>query len=198
MLISQKKVKFLGRIVSKDGYSAYPENTQAVKDMQPPRSPKELTISQGRFGRFVWLRDFISSNIGESVAEFAFSNVMKEMTRLSKGKKFIWNEKAQNAFETAKNRLSDEKIIFFADFSLPFILITDASNFAVAGVLMQIQNGKQRIISCVSKTLDETQCRWSATERECYAIVFAIEKLAYFLKGPKTFTLLTDHKSLSF
>jgi hypothetical protein len=81
---------------------------------------------------------------------------------------------------------------------LPFVLITDASNHAVAGVLIQIQNGKQRIISCVSKTLDQTQCRWSATERECFAIIFSVEKLSYFLKGPKTFTLLTDHKSLTF
>ena len=81
---------------------------------------------------------------------------------------------------------------------MPFVLITDASNHAVAGVLIQIQNGKQRIISCVSKTLDQTQCRWSATERECFAIIFSVEKLSYFLKGPKTFTLLTDHKSLTF
>jgi hypothetical protein len=63
---------------------------------------------------------------------------------------------------------------------------------------MQIQDGQQRIISRVSKTLDETQCRWSATERECFAIVFSLEKLDYFLKGPKTFTLLTDHKSLTY
>ena len=149
-------------------------------------------------GRFVWLREFISTNVGEGVAEYAFSNILKEMTKLNKGKKFLWNEKAGRAFETAKNRLSDEKIISFANFELPFILVTDASNYAVAGVLMQIQDGKQRIISCVSKTLDETQCRWSATERECFAIVFAVEKLSYFLKGPNTFTLLTDHKSLTF
>ena len=66
---------------------------------------------------------------------------MKEITKLSKGKTFQWDEKAQKALETAKSRLSDQKIISFADFNLPFILVTDASNFAVAGVLMQIQDG---------------------------------------------------------
>ena len=50
----KKKVKFSGCIVSKDGYSAEPQNRQAVKDIQPPRSKKELSVSQDRF---VWLRD---------------------------------------------------------------------------------------------------------------------------------------------
>jgi hypothetical protein len=77
-------------------------------------------------------------------------------------------------------------------------LITDASGIAVAGILLQTDKGKQKIIGCISKTLSETEQCWSATEREAYAILYSVEKFSYFLKGPKAFILLTDHKSLTF
>jgi hypothetical protein len=63
---------------------------------------------------------------------------------------------------------------------------------------LQRINGKQVIIATVSKTLSETEQRWSASERECWAIVFSIERLAYFLKGPNPFILCNDHRSLTF
>jgi hypothetical protein len=68
------EVKFLGRILNKSGYTADPVNVQAVKDLSPPRNLKQL---QCAIGRFVWLREFISYNIGEEVAHFAFSHILK-------------------------------------------------------------------------------------------------------------------------
>ena len=102
-----QKVKFLGRIISAEGYSADPENVEAIKELNPPRTKKELLTLNGRF---VWLREFISSNVGEEVATFAFSNIMKEMTKLSKGNSFLWTEKAQVAFEAAKIGFLQKKL----------------------------------------------------------------------------------------
>ena len=62
---------------------------------------------------------------------------------------------------------------------------------------MQNFDGKQRIIAAVSKTLSETEQRWSASERECYAIVFCVERLHYF-SIETSFVLLTDHKALTY
>ena len=138
-------------------------------------------------------------NIGEKISESCFSQLIAELTKLiKKDAKFHWPESAQKAFDNAKTRLSSEKCISFANFSLPFTLVTDASSVAMGAVLLQIINGKQKIIACISKTFNETEKRWSATERECYAILFAVEKLNDFLKGPTPFTLLTDHKSLTY
>ena len=191
-----KSVKFLGRIIDKDGYTGDPENILAVKNLLPPNNKKEL---QQAIGRFAWLRSFISTNIGEKISESCFSQLIAELTKLNKkDAKFHWPESAQKAFDNAKTRLSSEKCISFANFSLPFTLVTDASSVAMGAVLLQIINGKQKIIACISKTFNETEKRWSATERECYAILFAVEKLNDFLKGPTPFTLLTDHKSLTY
>lgn len=76
------KVKFLGLIISSDGYSADPENVLAVRELNPPKSKTENLTA---LGRFVWLRDFISSNVNEEVAEFSFSHIMKEMTKINTG-----------------------------------------------------------------------------------------------------------------
>ena len=191
-----EKVKFLGRIVDREGFTADPENVAAVKALAPPTSRKETQQAIGRFG---WLKDFISTNIGEEVGKFCFSELISELNKLNRNDvKFKWTEKAQKSFENAKDRLSSNKCISFANFNLPFTLITDASGIAVAGILLQIENSKQKIIGCISKTLSQTEQRWSATEREAYAILYSIEKFSYFLKGPKPFILLTDHKSLTY
>jgi hypothetical protein len=165
--------KFLRRILNQKGYQADPDNVQAIKDMKPPRTRRELQVTIGRFN---WLRGFICSNIGESVADFCFSGLIKEMSTLNKKNfKFTWLKSADIAFEQAKARLSSDRVNYFADFSKNLVLIPDVSTVAVAGVLIQIIDNKQRIISCVSKTLTETEQKWSATEREAFAILFACE-----------------------
>ena len=124
---------------------------------------------------------------------------MNALNRLNRNdKKFIWTEDAQTAFELAKTRLTSTNIVYFADFSKPFILCTDASDVAVGCAILQKFDEKQRIIAVGSKTLNSTQQRWSTTEKEAYAILWACEKYQYFLRGPKPFLLLTDHRSLTF
>ena len=137
-----KKAKFLGRIIDNEGYKADPDNVSAVKALEPPKSQKQVSQAIGRFN---WLRDFISSNIGEEVAKFCFSELISELNKLNKkNSKFNWTERAQECFENTKNRLSSDKCISFANFNEPFTLVTDASGIAVAGILLQIENGKQK------------------------------------------------------
>ena len=190
----QKEAEFLGRIVCKEGYKANPEYVSDLLKMPPPTTRKEL---QATIGRFVWLRSFLETQIGENVADHCFSELMSPLNKLNRqDKKFCWTLEAQSAFDQAKDRLASPRVIHFADFSRPFVLVTDASNIAVGGVILQKIDDKQVIITAGSKTLDSTQQKWSTTEREAYAIIWACERFSYFLRGPKPFVLLTDHKSL--
>ena len=50
-------------------------------------------------------------------------------------------------------------------------------------------------VVCASKKLNETQQRWSATKRELYALMWAMQKLRHYLLGRK-FTARVDHKPL--
>jgi hypothetical protein len=88
--------KFLGRILTQEGYEADPDNVQAIKDMSPLRTRRELQVTIGRFN---WLRQYLCGNIGESVADFCFSALIKELSILNKkNAEFSWPKSAQIAF----------------------------------------------------------------------------------------------------
>ena len=190
----QTKAKFLGRIVDETGYKPDPDYVEGILEMKPPETKRQLSACIGRFN---WLRDYISPGIGEAVAEECFSHIVSEMTCLNKkDKKFTWTREANDALEKCKETLSSPKVIAYADFTLPFCLVTDASDVAMGAVLLQKQGNHQRIIATGSKTFNDTERNWSATEREGYAIVFFVERFKYFLSG-KPFILMTDHKALT-
>ena len=192
----QKESDFLGRIVTEEGYKANPEYVSAILQMPPPTTKKEL---QAAIGRFVWLRSYLEVQVGEEIATNCFSELMNALNKLNrKDKKFVWTEDAQTAFDLAKARLTSRNIIYFADFSKTFIIRTDASDIAVGCAVLQTIDDKQRIVAVGPKTLNATQQRWCTTEKEAYAILWACEKFQYFLRGPKPFLLLTDHRSLIF
>ena len=104
---------------------------------------------------------------------------------------------ALEAFENAKARISSDKVFGHADFSLPFILVCDASTVAMGGLLVQIQDSKQRIIAAASKSFSPTEQKWAANEREAYAILTMVERFDYYLRGLFAFTVLKDHCTLS-
>ena len=78
------------------------------------------------------------------------------------------------------------------DWSLPFELMYDASDFTVGAVLGQRNDAKPFVIYYASKILDSTQMNYSTTEKELLAIVFALNKFRSYLLGFKT-VVFTDH-----
>ena len=191
------EAKFLGRIVNKDGYRPDSTYVADLKKLEAPKTKKQL---QSVIGKFVWIRDFIETNVGENIANHCFSEIMHQMNKLNRKdiKKFHWTPEAQHAFDVAKSRLSSDRVIHFADFNATFTVTCDASAHAVGCAIMQQRNGKTVIIAVGSKTLTPTQQNWSTTEREGFALLWAIERFQYFLRGPTGFIVLSDHKALSF
>ncbi|KAJ4441140.1 hypothetical protein ANN_10990 [Periplaneta americana] len=77
--------------------------------------------------------------------------------------------------------------------SLPFLVETDASDFAITATLSH----SARPVAFFSRTLSESERRHSAVEKEAYAIVESLRKWKHYLIG-RPFSLLTDQKSVSF
>ena len=77
----------------------------------------------------------------------------------------------------------------------PFILTTDASGFAMGAILSQKCNGETFPIPFASQQLNTAEQNYSATERECLAVVWAVKHFHCYLYG-RQFQVISDHRPL--
>ena len=83
------------------------------------------------------------------------------------------------------------------DPSKPVTVLTDVSRHHGMGfALCQEINGNNAIIMCGSKSFTPAQERYATNELEYLAIIWAIQKCEFYLKGLPTFTVATDHRPL--
>ena len=87
-------------------------------------------------------------------------------------------------------------ILAYPNFQQPFLLYTDASDFAMGAVLSQVQEGKERVICYWSRQLTKAERGYSTTEKEALAAVSAVKEFYPYLYG-FPFKLITDHNPLT-
>src|SRR6266498_4711121 len=166
---AKKELKFLGHIISRKGIRTDPEKIEKMVNMGSPKTLKEL---RSRLGLFFFYRQYIKGFSG-------ITKPMYELTQMENGKyvPFVWNEKRQKAFDEIKKRMMMAPIVAYPDFEKLFILYTDASGKSIGAVLHQKDDqGKERIIACASRALNQYEKNYPITEKECLAIVWDIEK----------------------
>ena len=78
-------------------------------------------------------------------------------------------------------------------------MTTDASNYAIAVILSQLnEKNEEQIVCFVSRTLKGSGINYFTSEKELIAVVWALHKLASYLKGSKKVTVRTDHQAITF
>ena len=83
--------------------------------------------------------------------------------------------------EKFKSVLLQRPVVAYPDFSIPFRLYTDASNVGLWAILAQQQKEKEHIICCASRTLSKSEQNYSATKKECLAVVWGIKNFHSYL-----------------
>lgn len=182
----QKRIRYLGYVLSEDGLSMDASKIQPIIDYAQPQSVKDVRRLLGLAGFY---QKFIRN----------YSEITTPITNLLKKdrKKFHWTAEANVAFEKLKNALISAPVLSNPDFRQPFVIETDSSDSAIGAVLVQIQEGERRTIAYFSKKLSSTHRRYSATERECLAVLLSIENFKHFVEGSQ-FVIQTDAMSLTF
>ncbi|GBP17500.1 Retrovirus-related Pol polyprotein from transposon 412 [Eumeta japonica] len=94
---------------------------------------------------------------------------------LKKDIRFNWTEEQQKSFDLMRKILTSPKILQYPDFSKPFILTTDASNYAIGAILSQGEIGQDLPIAYASRTLNNAEGNYSTTEKELVAIKWAVQ-----------------------
>ena len=83
----------------------------------------------------------------------------------------VKDTKYTQAFEKLKSILTSDQILSYPNFNLPFILTTDASNYALGAVLSQVQDKIERPIALANRSLNKTENIYSTTEKEALVII---------------------------
>ncbi|CAN6554889.1 unnamed protein product [Malus baccata var. baccata] len=127
-----------------------------------------------------------------------FSKIAQPLCRLlQKEVAFEFNKKCETVFKTLKDMLTSAPIIMPPNWSLPFELICDASDYATGAVLGQNRNKQPHVIHYASRTLNDAQLNYSTTEKELLAVVFALDKFLSYLLGTKMI-VYSDHATLKY
>jgi len=179
----RSQVKYLGFLVQKEGLTVDPDKTAAILNYPPPRNLRQLR----RFiGMASWYRRFIPQ----------CATRLEPMTRLlKKNHSWEWGDAQKQAFEAVKFCLITPPTLSCPDFRVPFILQTDASSVGLGAVLAQKVEETEHVIAFASRALSDAEKKYSTTEQECLAVVWAIKKFRPYLEGYR-FTVITDHSSL--
>ncbi|KAL2083737.1 hypothetical protein ACEWY4_021510 [Coilia grayii] len=178
------QISYLGHVVTAQGISADPAKTEAISHYPVPRNIKEVQRFLGLNG---WYHRFVPG----------FSQVAEPINALKrKGRMFHWSDRCQEAFDTLKGYLTSPPILGHPDPNYPFVVYTDASDVGLGAVLAQRKGSAiEEVIAYASRSLNRAERNYSTTERECLAVIWALEKWQHYLE-PKLFTVVTDHASL--
>ena len=181
----QKKVTFLGHVISPDGVGMEYDKVAAIRTWP---TPKNLTQLRGFLGLASFYRQHCQS----------FSKLAVPLTdMLKKDRLFEWTEDSTKAFEALKYTLSSAPLLIVPDPNLDYEMSTDASGFAIGAVLSQDQGDGMRPIAFHSRKLNKAETNYPVHDAEMLAIMEALKVFRCYVHG-RFARIFTDHHSLRF
>ncbi|KAJ1593520.1 hypothetical protein NDA15_004450 [Ustilago hordei] len=156
-----KTVEFLGYIIKPTGIEMDPEKVRTVKEWPMPESIHDIQ-------RFLGFANFYQRFIAH------FAHIAKPLTALVKPierfKKFELPEEAQQAFHKLIQAFTSAGVLQHFDYHLPTRLETDASDFAIAGVLKQEHEGRWHPVAFYSRKMSSAEKNYEIHDKELLAV----------------------------
>lgn len=184
-VIAYSKLECLGHIVGEEMVQPHPDKVRSVQEANRPVTKKQL---RSFLGLVNFYRKFIPNCAHISLP-------LTDLTRKFSPNKIQWTESQEISFQNLKKALTSSPILKLPNLSKVFILQTDASDRGLGAVLLQEDLDQKQPISYISRKLNKAEENYSTIERECLAIVWAIQKFHEYLYG-REFILETDHQPL--
>ena len=179
----QTEVDFFGHVLTENGIQPAREKLEAIRNMKTSSNLRELQTILGMvtyFNRF-------STQLAD------LTSPLRELT-----KKHVHQPHHQQALNKIKQELCSSKLISYYDPhpTTPTILQCDASQTGIRAWLRQLDSHEnERIVAMASRSLTDTESRYSNIELECLAVAYGLEKFEYYMLG-RSVTVETDHSPL--
>ena len=175
------RIKFLGHELTQGGVMVDDQKIKAILEWEKSKTTKGL---RSFLGLASYYRKFVRD----------FAKIAKPLSDLlKKSVSEIWDEHSYRAFGELKRRLTSAHVLKFPEFKKLFEVHTDASDFAIGGVLMQ----EGRPLAFESKKLSDVERRWPTHEKEMWAVVHCLKLWQHYL-GLEYTKVYTDNVSVRY
>ncbi|SGY80360.1 BQ5605_C008g05368 [Microbotryum silenes-dioicae] len=184
---NRASTEYLGFIISPSGVSMSQDKVKAITSWPTPTSLKEL---QQFLGFCNFYRRFIEG----------YSRVIAPLTRLlKKNTPFLLDSAALSFLDRLKQIFTSGAILCHFNPLLPSIIETDASDFAISGILSQVTDGHLRPVAFMSRKMLPAEQNYEIHDKELLAIVECIKIWRHYLEGSQhPFKIYTDHAALQY
>ena len=178
-------VTYLGHQIDAQGLHPVSDKVKAIQEAPEPRNVSAL---KSYLGLLSYYSRFLPN----------MSSTLAPLYKLLKKKEpWCWSSTEREAFRDSKRLLLSSRVLVHFNPELSIVLACDASSHGVGAVLShKMPDGTERPIGFASRTLTETEKRYSQLEKEGLACVFGVTRFHSYLFGHH-FTLVTDHKPLT-
>lgn len=179
--IFRKEVNYLGHLVCEQGIKMIPEYVEKIQQWPIPTTGAEL---RSLLGFLNYYRDFIK-DITVLTADLNKIRNQNGPIKL--------NDNQIKNIKTLKEKFLTAPIRAYPNFAIdsPFILETDWSTIGIGALLKQNQDGKERLIACISRSCNKSEANYPSWKGETLAVVWAIKKF-YHILSYKSFEIRTD------
>ena len=181
------QVRYLGHLVTREGIRVDTEKTDIVLKARAPTNRKEL---RSFLGLVNYYRKFLDNHAA----------VVAPLSRLTSAKiPWEWGATEQQTFDKLKASLVKAPVLAYPDPNRPIKLRTDASGYAIAGVLQQQDPDslEWHPIGYWSRSMRASERGYSATEREGLAAVEMLKHFRPYIEG-RVVDLETDAQALKY
>lgn len=173
------EVEFMGHRISSEGLKPDEKKVEAILKMEKPTDTEGARRLQGTVN---YLAKFLPK----------LSTVMEPIRRLThQDVKWEWTEEHDRALEEIKTLATSAPVLAYYEPNKNLVIQCDASSTGLGAALLQ--DGHP--LAYASRALTDTECGYAQIEKECLAIVFALERFHQYTFGRKTI-VLSDHKPL--
>ena len=178
------EIEFLGHIVSQKGIKVHPSRVSAILNYAPPNNKKSLM-------QFLGMANYVHKFIPKK------SEILEPLNALLKEDvPFTWTDIQQRAFQKIKKLLTQAPTLAFYDHKKKILIQADASSYGLGAALIQVDNNENReIVAYASKSLTESEKKFSQIEKEALALTYACDHFKEYILGIEII-LETDHKPL--
>jgi hypothetical protein len=189
-----KKIGFLGYVISQDGVGMEGDRVATIEDWPTPGSLRDVQVFLG-FTNFY--RRFIRKYAKVSAP---ISDLLRKDHQGKEASKWEWTREAELAFRKLKRLFGEAPLLQHFDPSKPIVLQTDASGYAIAGILNQYDGfGILRPVNFCSRKCTPAEQNYDTYDRELLAIVESFKQWRHHLEGARYPVLVRcDHKNLEY